>query len=428
MGLGPVGIGAGQQHEHVGPGGEGAPGLDPVDQPTAFGGHGRGDHAGHVGAEVGLGDRHRPHHLGGGQPGQPVLLLLLGAPVDQGPGEDLGPGDQGPAGAQRAPRQLLGGHHHAHVVGLAAGGEPPVLLGHRHAEAAHLGHPEMISSGMSVLARWMCSARGRICSSANRWKVSRTSSKSASRWRVPGRSAREARKAGSRKVATNASAGAIHPAATPHSGAAPDDPGGQVGHGVGGEGAGDPGLGVAVGPVGQDGLGRSDGGGGVGDVVGQHLGRVGTAGSDQGGDAGIDDRLGQTQCVGGGRRSGAGRGSVVTFQAYRPGPARPNRPACSGSPPASTAKLVGPDRPCPSQRAVRLMPPWRCTCSCSRSCRCCLAPGRQRRRTDRWPPHHCPWRPRNRGPQGDGAWATTVTRGGSTTGSSPGSTSVSSLR
>ena len=38
-------------------------------------------------------------------------------------------------------RQLLGGDHHAQVVGLAAGGEAAVLLGHREAEAAELGEP-----------------------------------------------------------------------------------------------------------------------------------------------------------------------------------------------------------------------------------------------------------------------------------------------
>ena len=81
--------------------------------------------------------------------------------------------------------------------------------------------PEMISSGMSVLARWMCSARGRICSSAKRWNVSRTSSKSASRWRSPWVSASDARKAGSRYVATKDSAGAIQSAVTPHSAVRP---------------------------------------------------------------------------------------------------------------------------------------------------------------------------------------------------------------
>ena len=140
MGLAPVRIGPGQEHEHLGPGREGAPGLDPVDQPAALGGRGRSDHAGHVGAEVGLGDGHRPHHLSGGQLGQPADLLLLGPAVHQGPGEDFRPGDERPAGAERPPGQLLGGHHHAHVVGLAPGGEAAVLLGDRHAEATHLGH------------------------------------------------------------------------------------------------------------------------------------------------------------------------------------------------------------------------------------------------------------------------------------------------
>ncbi len=48
----------------------------------------------------------------------------------------------------------------------------------------------MISSGMSALARCTCSAWGRILSSAKRWNVSRTSSKSASRWRGPWSAAR----------------------------------------------------------------------------------------------------------------------------------------------------------------------------------------------------------------------------------------------
>ncbi len=43
----------------------------------------------------------------------------------------------------------------------------------------------MISSGMSALCRWICSAPGRIRSSAKRRKLSRTISKSPSRWRRP---------------------------------------------------------------------------------------------------------------------------------------------------------------------------------------------------------------------------------------------------
>ena len=63
MGLRPVGVGPGQQHDHVGPGGEGAPGLGPVDEPPTVGRSGRGDDVGHVGAEVRFGHGHRVHDL-----------------------------------------------------------------------------------------------------------------------------------------------------------------------------------------------------------------------------------------------------------------------------------------------------------------------------------------------------------------------------
>ncbi len=168
--------------------------------------------------------------------------------------------------------------------------------------------PEMISSGMSVLARWMCSARGRICSSANRWKVSRTNSKSASRWRSPGTSASEARKAGSRKVVTNSSAGAIQSIDTPHCRARPSGARRQISQGVGDESAGDAGLGVAVGSVGEHRLGRADRGRGMGHVVGQDLRRVGPTRLAQRHDPGIDHRLGHRHGVGRGRQIGDRRG------------------------------------------------------------------------------------------------------------------------
>ena len=55
----------------------------------------------------------------------------------------------------------------------------------------------------------------------------------------------------------------------------------QVGQCIGHEGAGDAGFGVAVGPVGQDGLGGAHGSGGVGHVVGQGLGLIGSASGGQ---------------------------------------------------------------------------------------------------------------------------------------------------
>ena len=48
-------------------------------------------------------------------------------PFDQGPGEDLGPGDQRAADAERAAGQLLGGDDHADVLALAALAEAAVL-------------------------------------------------------------------------------------------------------------------------------------------------------------------------------------------------------------------------------------------------------------------------------------------------------------
>ena len=103
-------------------------------------GRGRGDlHAGDVGAVVGLGHHDADHQLAARDPRQPRLLLLFGAARDQRAGEDLGPGDERAADAERPARQLLGRDDHADVVGLAAGREPVVLLGHRQPEAADLG-------------------------------------------------------------------------------------------------------------------------------------------------------------------------------------------------------------------------------------------------------------------------------------------------
>ena len=136
---GTVRIRAGQEHQHVGAGGEGAPRLDAVDEPAPLRRRGRGHDAGDVGTEVGLGHRHRGEHFGRGQLRQPLLLLRFSAAVDEGAGEDLGSRDQRPADAERTPAQLLGGDHHAQVVALASGGEPLVLLGHGEPESAQFG-------------------------------------------------------------------------------------------------------------------------------------------------------------------------------------------------------------------------------------------------------------------------------------------------
>ena len=136
---GPIGIGAREQHDELGPPGEGGPGLHTVDAEPAVDRGGHRVDAGDVGTEVGLGHAHAHEELAGGDAGEPPLLLRLGAAGDDRAGQDLGTRDQRPADAERAPRQLLGGDHHREVVGLPAAREAAVLLGDRQTEPAELG-------------------------------------------------------------------------------------------------------------------------------------------------------------------------------------------------------------------------------------------------------------------------------------------------
>ncbi len=234
--------------------------------------------------------------------------------------------------------------------------------------------PPMISSGMSVLARWMCSARGRICSSANRWKVSRTSSKSESRWRGPGSSASGARKAGVAVVGQDGLEG-WRPTRGRHPTNGCARPSGrQIGDRVGDEGTGQPGLGRTVRTVGECRLCSADGGSGVGDVVGQHLLDVGTA---------------------------------------------------------AVARAAMPDST--TDRAVDRASAARLRSGVDGAAAGCQALGRRPvgspiKRTGRPPALPTAKAALPRAPHSSGACATTVTRGGSTTGSSPGSTSVSRVR
>ena len=76
--------------------------------------------------------------------------------------------------------------------------KPPNSSGTDRPKPPSSASPAMIDSGMSTLARCTCSAWGRTCSRAKRWKVSATISKSWPRCRGPGVSASVARNAGSR--------------------------------------------------------------------------------------------------------------------------------------------------------------------------------------------------------------------------------------
>jgi hypothetical protein len=87
----------------------------------------------------------------------------------------------------------------------------------------------------------------------------------------------------------------------------PEQPGGDVGHGVGGEGAGDPGLLVALGPVVEQRAGRLDRGGRVGQVVRDHLVVLDGPGGGEVGDGPADDVT----------RDVDGRGRSVQVGAHR---------------------------------------------------------------------------------------------------------------
>ena len=195
--------------------------LTPLIEPPPFGRGGRSDDAGDVRTEVGLGDRHGRQHLGRGQLGQPLLLLLLGAAVDQGPGEDLGPGDQGAADAERPPAQLLGGDDHAHVVALPAGGEAVVVLGDGQPEAAQFGQAgDDLLGDVAVGAVDVLGVRAHLLLGETVERLA-DELEVTPRWRGPSTPARAARAAGSRRAAKKSAAGALQPASTPQSASRP---------------------------------------------------------------------------------------------------------------------------------------------------------------------------------------------------------------
>ena len=87
------------------------------------------------------GDRNGIHDLARSESRQPLLFLSFGATCLQRPGQDLRSGDQRPGGSERGPAEFFGSDDHAVEVGLAAGGEPAVLLGNRQTEQPHFGQP-----------------------------------------------------------------------------------------------------------------------------------------------------------------------------------------------------------------------------------------------------------------------------------------------
>ena len=170
----------------------------------------------------------------------------------------------------------------------------------------------MRSSGTSALVRWMCSATGRILSSAKRWNVSAASWKSSGRWLgpVPVRSsvaATDSRNSGERCSSTKGHASPSTDGVDAPDALASEQLGAEVGDRVGDERAREERLDLTAVAVVEHHLGALDRAGGVGEVVAEHLVLV-EAGD---GDATVDGR-GTGQVLGGDgddlRRSVDGRG------------------------------------------------------------------------------------------------------------------------
>ncbi len=330
-----VGIGAGQQHEDVGAGGERAPRLDPVDDvarravdPVCGGG---GDlQPGDVTAVVGLGDGDGHHHLGRGQLGQPLLLLLLGAALHQRPGEDLGSCDQRAADAEAGPAQLLGGDDHAEVLAVAALVVAAVLGRHRQPEGADLGEAaddvlrDVAVAAVDVLRLGGDDVVGegaeRVLHQLHVVVEVAGARRLGQRREVVGIAVRlEERMSVAQRRRVHA----------PHLLAA-GQPGDQVVDHVGREGAGDRRLGVALGAVVEQGAGGGGRRSSVGEVVGEHLAGVGTAGVVEVADGGGDDLVSQTHGVGGSGQI-RGRGHALRrYRPVRPPPESPSAPTLAG--------------------------------------------------------------------------------------------------
>ena len=328
VGLGAVGIGAGQQHQHVGARGEGAPRLDPVDGPATVPARRGHLDAGDVRAEVRLGHRDRGHHLAAGQPRQPVLLLLLGASLDEGAREDLGSGDKRAPGSERSAGQLFGGDDHPHVLALAAGREPAVLLGHTQPKGADLGQSgDDVLGNVGVVAVHVLGHRLHLLlGEAAEGVLHHLEVAVQMAWALL---------AGQRRQELGGAKGA-HEVVRGGQGVRLDAPlllaaegaGDDVEDGVGREGAGQDGLDLTPGAVVERGPGTLDRRGGVCQVVGEDLVLVGPADGRQVPGGGVDGDRGLLDDDGCGVEIGGDHAAQV----------RGGEPAASTEPPGEPAR------------------------------------------------------------------------------------------
>lgn len=129
-----VGVRAGEEEDHVGPGAVGDEHLAAADDVRVPFAHGAGGQARGVRAGAGLGQAEAAEGLAGAQPGQPGALLLIGAPGGDGLGDQAeGDGDDAAHGGVAA-AQFLGDERVGEVVAAGAA----VLLGDGEAEEAQV--------------------------------------------------------------------------------------------------------------------------------------------------------------------------------------------------------------------------------------------------------------------------------------------------
>ena len=180
---------------------------------------------------------------------------------------------------EAGPRELLGGDDHRPCTRRCRlRCKPPYSAGTLSPNAPSSARPVTISSGTSPLVRCTCSACGAMTSSGERPERVGDHVHLAVEMAGPGLIGERRRGTRDRGTAGRTSCACRSGSrSTPHIVLAAEDLRRQVVQHVGGEGAGDPRLEVALGAVVEQRPRGRDAGRGVGDVVGEHLGGVGSA-------------------------------------------------------------------------------------------------------------------------------------------------------